>query len=183
MFCPNCGSENREGSKFCRFCGAPFKPSMREASAFMVKEGKNPGLKNLVPLLLGILVCLYAVSQIALSIAGVTSKGTVTGYEQRRYIGLIRNSVDPTRYEMYYEFTAANGKKYTGSVTENFKNGIIASSEGTPNTVVVRYLPFMPHINTKEDQQNILFGFLMFGVAVLLFLPVLKKKRGQSPKL
>ncbi len=93
----------------------------------------------------------------------------MTGYKQRLYVGQMEKTRDPVRYEMRYAFTAADGKRYAGSVTKRFPHGIIASSDGTPQTVSVRYLPMMPHINAPDGETHVLSGVLLLGPAALLF--------------
>ena len=55
MFCTNCGKENREGQKFCQYCGAPLEPAA---------AGKKPGFR-LRP------VYWVLIGEIALAAAGI----------------------------------------------------------------------------------------------------------------
>ena len=109
----------------------------------------------------------------ALGIIGASATGIVTDYEQLVHVGPGQdegNTRDPTRYEMVYEFTAADGKAYSGSVTKSFPNGVRAATDGTPEILAVRYLSFMPHINAPDGETNILPGILLLGLTSLLFL-------------
>lgn len=55
MFCTNCGKENRDGQKFCQYCGAPLEPAA---------AGKKPGFR-LRP------VYWVLIGEIALAAAGI----------------------------------------------------------------------------------------------------------------
>jgi len=74
------------------------------------------------------------------------------------------------RYEVFYRFTASNGKEYSGSVTKSFPHGIKVTVSGPPQIVEVRYLSVMPHINKSDGETNILPGVLLLVLASLLFL-------------
>ncbi len=49
MFCPNCGKEVAEGTKFCSHCGAPIQPPVQEErAAEPAAEGREfPSVMNL----------------------------------------------------------------------------------------------------------------------------------------
>ena len=110
--------------------------------------------------------------QMALGVIGTAATTVVTNYEQRVHVGPGKdegNTREPMRYGIFYEFTAADGKAYSGSVTKSFPNGIRAAADGTPEILAVRYLSFMPHINEPDGETNILPGILLLGLAALLF--------------
>lgn len=187
MFCTRCGSPNEEGARFCVRCGAAIKNAGNAAPAAAHPKAVSPGAAfpvnvrvrggRIVPLLLSLLLAVYAAGQLALAVAGATATAVVTRYEQRLYVGQMEKTRDPTRYEVYYEFTAAGGKAYAGSATKSFPNGIVAPSDGTPQTVAVRYLPMLPHVNELDGQTSVLTGPLFLGLAALLFWLGTRKKR------
>ena len=165
MFCTHCGKQIREGARFCPSCG----PTLGIAGA---AAGQRKSKRSIPAILLGLLLLAFAVSQMALGIIGSTATAVVTDYERRIHIGPGQdegNTRDPTRYEVFYRFTATDGKEYTGSVTKSFPYGIKAVQGGAPQTLAVRYLSFMPHINEPDGETNILPGILLLGLAALLF--------------
>lgn len=177
MFCVSCGKQNREGAHFCLSCGEELKTIGGMAHAApppgAVIQQRRKVKTSVMPILLALLLTAFAVSQMALGIIGETTTGEVTDYQQRIYVGPGQdagNTRDATRYEVFYRFTASNGKEYSGSVTKSFPNGIKATVGGPPQIVEVRYLSFMPHINTPDGETNMLPGILLLGLASLLFL-------------
>lgn len=176
MFCTSCGKQVREGAQFCPSCGraAGGGESVRAASPAGAVIGQRRKSKiSVVPILLALLLSAFAISQMALGMIGATATAAVTDYEQLVHVGPGQdegNTRDPTRYEVFYEFTAVDGKAYSGSVTKSFPNGVRAATDGTPEILAVRYLSFMPHINEPDGETNILPGILLLGLAVLLFL-------------
>ena len=176
MFCTHCGKPLREGAHFCPFCG--MEARVGEAARTSVSSGgairQRRKLKiNIPAILLSLLLLAFAVSQMALGVIGATAAAVVTDYERRIHAGPGQdedNTRDPTRYELFYRFIAADGKEYTGSVTKSFPHGIRTASNNEPQTLAVRYLPFMPHINAPDGETNILPGILLLGLAALLFV-------------
>ena len=177
MLCVSCGKQNQEGACFCYSCGEKLKTVRGTARAApppgaAIQQRRRPKA-NVMPILFSLLLTAFAVSQMALGIIGETTTGEVTDYQQRIHVGPGQddgNTRDATRYEVFYRFTASNGKEYSGSVTKRFPNGIKATVDGPPQIVEVRYLSFMPHINTPDGETNILPGILLMGLASLLFL-------------
>lgn len=159
MFCGSCGKQNREGVRFCPSCG----------EAVLQRK-----LKRCVPaILLGLLLAFFALSQIALWVIGTNTTGIVTGYERRLQVRPGQddgNTLDPMRYEVFYRFTAPDGKEYSGSVSKSFPREVRVPSDGAPQTIAVRYLPMMPHINTPDGNTSILPVILLLGLAALLFM-------------
>ena len=176
MFCTSCGKQVREGAQFCPSCGraAGGGEAARAASPASVVIGQRRKSKiSVAPILLSLLLTAFAISQMALGFIGVSATGVVTDMQPRVHVGPGQdegNTRDPTRYEVFYEFTAVEGKAYSGSVTKSFPNGMRAATDGTPQILAVRYLSFMPHINAPDDETNILPGILLLGLASLLFL-------------
>ncbi len=176
MFCTDCGKQLREGAHFCPFCGMDIRvgEAARAALPFGGAIGQRRKLKISIPaILLALLLLAFAVSQMVLGVIGTVATAAVTDYERRIHMGPGQdegNTNDPTRYELFYRFTAADGKEYTGSVTKSFPNGIRTASNNEPRTIAVRYLPFMPHINAPDGETNILPGVLLLGLAALLFV-------------
>ena len=174
MFCTHCGKQLREDARFCSSCGRALEAAGAASAAPPPGAVTRPKPKRSVPaILLGLLLLAFAVSQMALGIIGSTATAVVTDYERRIHIGPGQdegNTRDPTRYEVFYRFTATDGKEYTGSVTKSFPYGIKAESDGVPQTLAVRYLSFMPHINAPDGETNILPGILLLGLAALLFV-------------
>lgn len=171
MFCTRCGKQIREGARFCPSCGRALNSAA--AAAPPPDATARPKPKRSVPaILLGLLLLAFAVSQMALGMIGATATAVVTDYERRIHIGPGQdegNTRDPTRYEVFYRFTAADGREYTGSVTKSFPYGIKAAPDGAPQALAVRYLPMMPHINAPDGEANLLPGILLLGLAALLF--------------
>ena len=175
MFCTSCGKQTREGVRFCPSCGREVgggeaARAAPPAGAVVGQRGKSK--ISVVPILLALLLSAFAISQMGLGMIGATATAAVTDYEQRIHVGPGQdegNTRDPTRYEMFYEFTAADGKEYIGSVTKSFPYGIKAVQGGAPQTLAVRYLAFMPHINAPDGETNNLPGILLLGLAALLF--------------
>ncbi len=65
---------------------------------------------NIPAILLSLLLLAFAVSQMALGVIGATAAAVVTDYERRIHVGPGQdedNTRDPTRYELFYRFTAA----------------------------------------------------------------------------
>ena len=176
MFCTSCGKQVREGAQFCPSCGraAGGGAAARAASLPGAVIGQRRKSKiSVAPIFLSMLLTAFAISQMALGFIGASATGVVTDIQPRVYVGPGQdegNTRDPTRYEMFYEFTAADGEAYSGSVTKSFPNGIRAASDGTSLTLAVRHLSFMPHINAPDGETNILPSILLLGLAVLLFL-------------
>lgn len=176
MFCTSCGKQVREGAQFCPSCGraAGGGEAARAASPASVVIGQRRKSKiSVAPILLSLLLTAFAISQMALGFIGVSTTGVVTDMQPRVHVGPGQdegNTRDPTRYEVFYEFTAVEGKAYSGSVTKSFPNGMRAATDGTPQILAVRYLSFMPHINAPDGETNILPGILLLGLASLLFL-------------
>ena len=171
MFCTHCGKQIREGARSCPSYGRELNAV---ATAALPSDATaRPKPKRSIPaILLGLLLLAFAVSQMALGVIGATATAVVTDYERRIHIGPGQdegNTRDPTRYEVFYRFTAADGKEYTGSVTKSFPHGIKAVSDGTTQTFAVRYLSMMPHINAPDEEANLLPGILLLGLAALLF--------------
>jgi len=165
MFCTHCGKQIREGARFCPSCG----PTLGIAGA---AAGQRKSKRRIPAILLGLLLLAFAVSQMALGIIGSTATAVVTDYERRIHIGPGQdegNTRDPTRYEVFYRFTATDGKEYTGSVTKSFPYGIKAAHDDALQTLAVRYLPVMPHINAPDGDINLLPGLSLLGLAALLF--------------
>ena len=128
---------------------------------------------SVAPILLSLLLTAFAISQMALDIIGERTTGIVTDYQQRIHVGPGQddgNTRDPMRYEMFYRFTASDGKEYSGSATKSFPHGIRAAVDGTHQIVAVRYFQFMPYINAPDGEMNILPGIILLGLASLLFL-------------
>lgn len=172
MFCTHCGKQIREGALFCPSCGRALNAVATSVPPPDATAGQRKPKRSVPAILLALLLLAFAVSQMALGMIGATATAVVTDYERRIHIGPGQdegNTRDPTRYEVFYRFTAASGKEYTGSVTKSFPHGIRAASDGTPQTLAVRYLPMMPHINTPDGEANLLPGVLLLGLAALLF--------------
>ena len=156
MFCTSCGKQVREGAQFCPSCGraAGGGEAARAASPAGAVIGQRRKSKiSVAPILLSLLLTAFAISQMALVFIGASATGVVTDIQPRVHVGPGQdegNTRDPTRYEVFYRFTAADGKEYTGSVTKSFPYGIKAVQGGAPQTLVVRYLSFMPHINEPD---------------------------------
>ncbi len=176
MFCTDCGNPLWEGAQFCPSCGRAVGggEAVRAASPPGAVIGQRRKLTPSVPaILLALLLLTFAVSQMTLGVIGATATAVVTDYERRIHVGLGQdetNTRDPTRYEVFYRFTAADGRGYTGSVTKSFPYGIKAAQGGAPQTLAVRYLPMMPHINAPDGETNILPSVLLLGLAALLFV-------------
>lgn len=175
MFCTDCGQQLREGARFCPSCGRALSNAGAASTAPPHGEiaGQREPKRSVPAFLLSLLLLTFAVSQMALGVIGVTAAAVVTDYERRIHVGSGQdegNTRDPMRYEMFYRFTAADGKEYTGSVTKTFPHGIRAASDGVPQTLAVRYLPMMPHINGPDGDINLLPSVLLLGLAALLFL-------------
>ena len=90
MFCTNCGKEDREGQKFCQYCGAPLEPAA---------AGKKPGFR-LRP------VYWVLIGEIALAAAGIVlgwkvcrERSSGTAVQKRR------------RYEKQPSHSGIRGKK------------------------------------------------------------------------
>ncbi len=165
MFCTHCGKQIREGARFCPSCG----PTLGIAGA---AAGQRKSKRSIPAILLGLLLLAFAVSQMALGIIGSTATAVVTDYERRIHIGPGQdegNTRDPTRYEVFYRFTATDGKEYTGSVTKSFPCGIKAAHDDALQTLAVQYLPVIPHINAPDGDINLLPGLSLLGLAALLF--------------
>lgn len=174
MFCTHCGKPLREGARFCLSCGRALDAAGAVSTAPPpgAAAGQRKPKRSIPAILLALLLLAFAVSQMAIGVIGATATAAVTDYERRIHVGPGQdegNTRDPTRYELFYRFTAADGKEYTGSVTKNFPYGIKAESDGVPQTLAVRYLSFMPHINAPDGETNILPGVLLLGLAALLF--------------
>lgn len=171
MFCTHCGKQIREGARFCPSCGRALNTTTTAAPSPSAVIRPKP--KRSIPaILLGLLLLAFALSQMALSMIGATATAVVTDYERRIHIGPGQdegNTRDPTRYEVFYRFTAADGREYTGSVTKSFPYGIKAAPDGALQTLAVRYLPMMPHINAPDGEANLLPGLSLLGLAALLF--------------
>ena len=175
MFCTHCGKPLREGARFCPSCGRALNAAEAASAAPPpgAAAGQRKPKRSIPAILLALLLLAFAVSQMALGLIGVTATAAVTDYERRIHVGPGQdedNTRDPTRYELFYRFTAADGKEYTGSVTKSFPHGIRTASNNEPQTLAVRYLPFMPHINAPDGETNILPGILLLGFAALLFV-------------
>ncbi len=171
MFCTHRGKQIREGARSCPSYGRELNAV---ATAALPSDATaRPKPKRSIPaILLGLLLLAFAVSQMALGVIGATATAVVTDYERRIHIGPGQdegNTRDPTRYEVFYRFTATDGKEYTGSVTKSFPYGIKAVQGGAPQTLAVRYLPVMPHINAPDGDINLLPGLSLLGLAALLF--------------
>ena len=173
MFCTHCGKQLREDARFCSSCGRALEAAGAASAAPPPGAVTRPKPKRSVPaILLGVLLLAFAVSQMALGVIGATATAVVTDYERRIHVGPGQdetNTRDPTRYEVFYRFIAADGREYTGSVTKSFPYGIKAVPDGPPQTLAVRYLPMMPHINAPAGETNILPSVLLLGLAALLF--------------
>ncbi|NLT58418.1 MAG: zinc ribbon domain-containing protein [Clostridiales bacterium] len=173
MYCASCGSQLNKNAHFCPSCGRALDPveSVRPAPPPGASVRAKP--KRSVPaILLGLLLLAFAVSQMALGVIGARATAVVTDCERRIHVGSGQdegNTRDPTRYEVFYRFTAADGKAYTGSVTKSFPYGIKAVQGGAPWTLAVRYLPMMPHINAPDGEMSLLPGVSLLGLAALLF--------------
>ncbi|MPM40177.1 hypothetical protein SDC9_86817 [bioreactor metagenome] len=176
MFCTSCGKQVREGAQFCPSCGraAGGGEAARAASPAGAVIGQRRKSKiSVAPILLSLLLTAFAISQMALGFIGASAMGIVTDIQPRVHVGPGKdegNTREPMRYEMFYEFTAADDKAYSGSVTKSFPNGVRAAADGTPEILAVRYLSFIPHINAPDGETNILPVILLLGLAVLLFL-------------
>ena len=177
LFCVKCGKQNLEDIRYCPSCGEKIlsakesEYSISPTGSFI--EQKKKLKKRVTPILLSLLLTAFAVSQMALGIIGERTTGIVTDYQQRIFVGPGQdndNTRDATRYEVFYRFTASNGKEYSGSVTKSFPHGIKATVSGSTQSVEVRYLSFMPHINMSEGETNVLPGILLIVLASLLFL-------------
>lgn len=176
MFCTNCGKQVRECAQFCPSCGraAGGGEAARAASlpGAVIGQRRKPKI-SVAPILLSLLLTAFAISQMALGIIGASATGIVTDYQQRIHVGPGQddgNTRDPMRYEMFYRFTASDGKEYSGSATKSFPHGIRAAVDGTHQIVAVRYFQFMPYINAPDGEMNILPGIILLGLASLLFL-------------
>ena len=145
MFCTDCGNPLWEVAQFCPSCGRAVGggEAVRAASPPGAVIGQRRKLTPSVPaILLALLLLTFAVSQMTLGVIGATATAVVTDYERRIHIGPGQdegNTRDPTRYEVFYRFTAADGREYTGSETKSFPYGIKALSDGVVLTLAVRY--------------------------------------------
>ena len=175
MFCTDCGKQLREDARFCSSCGRALEAAGAASAAPPpgTAAGQRKPKRSIPAILLALLLLAFAVSQMALGVIGATATGAVTDYERRLHVGPGQdegNTRDPTRYELFYRFTAADGKEYTGSVTKSFPHGIRTVSNNEPRTLAVRYLSVMPHINAPDGETNILPVVLLLGLAALLFV-------------
>lgn len=169
MFCTHCGKSMRAGARFCSFCGRAQEAARPPGMAATRRKPK----RSIPVILLALLLLAFAVSRLALGVVGAAATAVVTEVGQRIHVGAGQddgNTRDPTRYEVFYRFTAADGKVYSGSMTKNFPHGIQAAPDGTLQTLTVRYLPMMPHINAPDEEVSPLSGFILMGLAVPLFV-------------
>lgn len=174
MFCTHCGKQLREDARFCPSCGRALDAAGAASTASPpgAAAGQRKLKRSIPAIFLALLLLAFAVSQMALGVIGTVATAVVTDYERRIHVGPGQdegNTNDPTRYELFYRFTAADGKEYTGSATKSFPYGIKAVSDDAPQTLVVRYLSFIPHINAPDGETNILPSVLLLGLAALLF--------------
>jgi len=177
LYCEKCGKQNQEGQRFCFSCGEKILRANEKdqdmSNTSLGFQHKKKLKTTVTPILLSLLLAAFAISQMALGIIGERTTGEVTDYQQRIFVGPGQddgNTRDATRYEVFYRFTASNGKEYSGSVTKSFPHGIKGTISGPPLIVEVRYLTFMPHINMSAGETNILPGMLLLVLASLLFL-------------
>jgi hypothetical protein len=180
MFCKHCGIRIPDGAGFCTGCGAkietrPTAPGL--APPVSRGEPKNKRRKKgmgALMLLVSILLILVGIGHMALAVAGRTATAQVTGYEQRLFINNDDSTRNPRRYQLDYEF-AANGKRYTGSVTRVFEGG-----SQMRQTISIRYLPFWPHVNAEDSGGVNPTGPVVIGVGILLLVLKLKKIPGSE---
>ncbi len=166
MLCSSCNSPLRAGQRFCSACGRPAVPAAPPRAA---QRGRRK--RSLPLILLALLLLVFSLSQMSLGLFGVNTQASVTRIEQRIHIGTgadAENTRDPTRYEFYYRFTAADGSAQSGSVIKSAPHGIAAGADGSLQTITVRYLPFLPHINGAVEDTGVLSGLLFLGFSLLL---------------
>lgn len=113
IFCKSCGKQVREGAQFCPSCGRAVggEAAARAASLPGAVTGQRRKSKiSIAPILLSLLLTAFAISQMALVFIGASATGVVSDIQLRVHVGPGQdedNTRDPTRYEMFYEFTAA----------------------------------------------------------------------------
>lgn len=178
MFCKGCGTKLPDGAKFCTACGT----QSRRQSSSKAKEAQpvapfhgsvNRSCKNgrtALLLTVSIILILLGLGHMALSAAGRTIPAQVTNYEQQYIINNDESTRNPSRYKLEYQF-AVNGERYTGSVTRVFPGG-----SHMRQTILVRYLPFWPHMNAEDDAEMGLTGPVIMGLGVLMLALALRKK-------
>ena len=179
MFCRNCGIELSDSTKFCAGCGAqipvrqvvpapaPARAANRNAA------GKAPLKKRMMDFLtipVAIILLLMGIGHMALAVAGRPITAQVTGYEQVLILNNDDSTRNPSRYKLEYQFSV-NGERYGGSVTRIFESG-----SHMRKTLLVRYLPFWPHVNSEDGGTVGLAGPVAMGLGVLVLVLALRKK-------
>ncbi len=167
MYCKHCGARLSSGARFCARCGAqvaagaaaPPVTTPSYTPTVRIAPRRTPG--DWLLLVGAILMIFIGSGYVALTVIGRAATAQVTGYEQVMYQSNDGSTRNPNRYKLDYQF-AANGQRYTGSVTRAFPRG-----SHMRETLSIRYLPFWPHINAEEKGIG-LTGPAVLGVGVLV---------------
>ncbi len=176
MFCKNCGSKLPKEVGFCAGCGAKLiaQTSALRARPFLTHTAMRKPLKNVrmewLLLPIAVLLILLGIGYMALAVTGKPITAQVIDYEQVLFINNDDSTRNPSRYKLDYQF-AINGERYTGSVTRIFQGG-----SHMRQTIMVRYLPFWPHVNAEDSGGASLAGPIMTGAGILLLVFEVKSK-------
>ncbi|ADC46592.1 hypothetical protein mru_0741 [Methanobrevibacter ruminantium M1] len=81
MICPSCGSENKEGSKFCKNCGERLTDSSRPTSTNASASSQSKSNKNLLIICATIIICVAVVAGAILFMSGQSTDYEVASGE------------------------------------------------------------------------------------------------------
>ncbi len=133
---------------------------------------KQKLLPRILLTLLGVALISMGVSQLLLGFWGESTAAVMTNIRRE---GGERSESVPNRYtyNISYTFTLPDGREING-FTKKVSGPIFLKADGT-STVMVRYLPVLPHINGLEEFSG--FGgaqvvLILTGVFLIYFINI-----------
>lgn len=186
-FCVHCGQPLNPDVSFCRSCGAPIGQATVGANSppglyqyagtaagpvtatVQPQQRRHP---NILLIAVGFALILIGLIQPAARLFGEATTASIVETEQR--IDSSSEKMD-YNYQITYAFSV-DGKRYTGSYQMN-KVYNIANLPGEGSALAIKYLAFLPNINTPANQGNPFLVLLIAGgLGILLIVLGVKGK-------
>lgn len=179
-FCVHCGQPLNPGASFCGSCGATVGQTTVEANTptgFYPYAGTAAGpmtamaqpqprrRPNFLLIVVGFALVLIGLIQPAARLFGEATTASIVETEQK-----IDSSSDKMdyNYQITYAFSV-DGKRYTGSYQMN-KVYNIANLPDMGSWLDIKYLAFMPYINTPVNMGNPFLVLLIAGGLGILLI-------------
>jgi uncharacterized membrane protein YvbJ len=154
MYCPQCGSANKEGSRFCERCGGPLgQPSPQTQPLQPVQTYQPPARTDHISIVLIVVVVAVALVVVAAAVAMLA----LTGNGSHLTITHFTNSATSSLSFVMFVVTVSNTGSHAGSATIHctvtYGNGDSYSASqritldaGQSNTYTVTVVTSLAHI-------------------------------------